>query len=341
MQREELAMSDVNDRPPAQRMMQMITGYWVTQIVGAVAAFGVVDRVAEGARDAESIARACGTEPRATSRLLRAAASLGLLASCDGGYRVTPLGETLGSGAGSMRGMAIAQASPGHWLPWGRFRDAIASGTRQTPAALGAEIFEYYGAHPDEAAAFAGAMEGLSAMVSRDIVEQLDTRSATRVVDVGGASGTLIAGLLAANASLSGVLLELPHVVPAATAKLASFGARCAVVAGDFFASVPEGDLYLLKQILHDWDDAQCVTILASCAKGMRAGGRVVIVEQIIPDESAPSHATLMDLNMLVMLRGRERTLREYDALLQAAGLRVGRVLQTRSPFSLIEAVAI
>lgn len=331
-------MSQSNDLPPPQRMMQMITGYWVTQIVGAVAAFGVVDRVNDGARDAESIARACGTEPRATLRLLRAAASLGLLSTCDGGYRVTPLGETLGSGAGSMRGMAIAQASPGHWLPWGRFRDAVASGTRQTPAALGAEIFDYYGAHPDEAAVFSDAMEGLSAMVARDVVEHLDTRSATRVVDAGGASGTLIAGLLEANPSLSGVLLELPHVVPAAKAKLARFGARCEVVAGDFFAGVPEGDVFLLKQVLHDWDDAQCVTILANCGKAMRAGGRVVIVEQVIPDESAPSPATLMDLNMLVMLRGRERTLREYDALLHAAGLRVGRVLQTRSPFSLIEA---
>jgi hypothetical protein len=206
---------------------------------------------------------------------------------------------------------------------------------------LGAEIFEYYGAHPDEAAAFSDAMEGLSAMVACEVVEHLDTRSATRVVDAGGASGTLIAGLLAANPSLSGVLLELPHVVPAAKAKLVRFGARCDVVAGDFFESVPQADLYLLKQVLHDWDDAQCVAILANCAKGMLAGGRVVIIEQIISDESAQSQATLMDLNMLVMLRGRERTLREYDALLHAAGLRVGRVLQTRSPFSLIEAVTI
>jgi hypothetical protein len=239
-------MSHSNDLP-LQRMMQMITGYWVTQIVGAVAAFGIVDRIDAGANDAESIARACGTEPRATLRLLRAAASLGLLAPSDGGYCVTPLGATLGSGAGSMRGMAIAQAAPGHWLPWGRFRDAVQSGTRQTPAALGAEIFDYYGAHPEEAAAFSGAMEGLSTMVTRDVVDNLDTRSASRVVDVGGANGTLLAGLLAANPSLSGVLLELPHVVPAAKAKLASFDGRCEILAGDFFASVPDGDLYLLK----------------------------------------------------------------------------------------------
>jgi len=325
---------------PAQHMMQMITGYWTTQIVGAVATFGVVDHVAQGARTADAIARACGTEARATLRLMRAAVSLGLF-TCEGGaYAVTALGETLGSGAGTMRGMAIAQAAPGHWLPWGRFSDALRTGTRQTPAALGAEIFEYYGDHADEAAAFSRAMEGLSAMVARDVVEHVDTRGASRVVDVGGANGTLAIGLLRANAALSGVVLELPHVVGGATAAIASAGlaARCEAVAGDFFEAVPEGDLFLLKQILHDWDDAQCAKILSSCVTAMRPGGRIVIVEQIIPDESSPSVATLMDLNMLVMLHGRERTLREYDTLLQASGLRVRRVMQTRSPFGVIEA---
>ena len=168
-------------------MLQMITGYWVTQIVGAVASLGIVDHVAKGTHEPEALARACSADADAMKRLLRACASLGLLAcSEDGGYRVTPLGETLGSAPGSMRGMAIAQAAPGHWLPWGRLRDAVASGTRQTPATLGSEIFEYYGAHPEEASAFSGAMAGLSAMVARDVVENLDTRGVARVVDVGG-----------------------------------------------------------------------------------------------------------------------------------------------------------
>jgi O-methyltransferase domain len=165
--------------------------------------------------------------------------------------------------------MAIAQSAPGHWLPWARFRDAILSGTRQTPAALGAEIFEYYGTHPEEAAAFSGAMEGLSAMVASEVAENVDTHGVVRVVDVGGANGTLLSALLSANGALSGTLLDLPHVVAGATAALTAAGlaGRCEVVAGDFFESVPEGDLYLLKQILHDWDDAQCRTILASCAR--------------------------------------------------------------------------
>jgi SAM-dependent methyltransferase len=329
-----------HDEPPStQRMLQMITGYWVTQIVGAVASLSIVDAMGRGMNDPGELARACGAEPRAMLRLLRAGASLGLF-TCggSGGYRATPLGETLAAGPASMRGMAIAQSAPGHWLPWGRFVDAVRSGTRQTPAALGADIFDYYAAHAEEAAAFSGAMEGLSSMVAREVVESLDTRGASRVVDVGGGTGTLAAGLLEVNTALSAVVLEMAHVVPAARKALAGMGDRCEVVAGDFFELVPAGDLYLLKQILHDWDDAQCATILANCASAMRPGGRLVIVEQIVPDDGKPSPATLMDLNMLVMLRGRERTLGEYTALLDGAGLRVRRVLQTRSPFSLLEA---
>lgn len=332
-------MNEPHDLPPPQRMMQMITGYWVTQIVGTIAALGIVDHVAAGATDADAIARSAGADPAATVRLLRAAASLGLFVCVDGRYAVTSLGATLGSGPGSMRGMAIAQAAPGHWLPWGRFTDAIRTGERQTPAALGADIFDYYGTHPAEAAAFSSAMAGLSSMVARDVAENLDTQGVARMVDVGGASGTATAALLTANPTLTSVLLELPHAVDEAKAALARFGGRCEIVAGDFFERVPEGDLMLLQNIMHDWDDARCATILANCAKAMRPGGRLVIVEQIIPEEGRSSHATLMDLNMLVMLHGHERTLREYDALLQSAGLRVRRVMQTRSPFSLLEAV--
>ena len=328
--------------PPPQQMLQMITGYWVTQLVGAVAALGLVDAMARGAEDPDRLARECGADPAATRRLLRAGASVGLFRCAgEGRYHATPLGETLSSAPGSMRGMAIAQSSPGHWLPWGRFTDAVRSGSRQTPAALGAEIFDYYGAHPAEAAAFSSAMAGLSALVARDVAESLDTDGVRRVVDVGGASGTLVGAILRAKPQLRGVVVELPHVVPAAKAALADLGERCEVVAGDFFQSVPEGDLLLLKQILHDWDDAQCSAILAHCAAAMRAESRLVLVEQLVPEDGRPSPATLMDLNMLVMLRGRERTLGEYSSLLEAAGLRVLRVVQTRSPFSMVEAVRI
>jgi SAM-dependent methyltransferase len=323
-------------------MFGMITGFWVSQLVGGLAAIGVMDAIAGGARTAEDIARATGSDPGAMRRVLRTAASLGLVrANGDGTFAGTPLGDTLRADVpGSMRGMAVAQTAPGHWLPWGRFADALRTGTRQTPATLGEEIFGYYGKNPDEGAAFSDAMNGLSSLVSGEVARLVDTRGTRRVVDVGGANGTLVRALLEANPALSGVILELPHVVPTARDALRAAGLaeRCEVVAGDFFADVPEADLYVLKAILHDWDDAQSATILGHCARRLRPGGRVMIVEMVIPDDGRPSLGHLMDINMLTMLPGQERTGDEYRALLATAGLRLDRILETHSPFQIIEA---
>lgn len=332
-----------HDTSAPQKMFQMITGYWVSQTVGTIAELGLVDRLTEEADTPEGLASRIGVDPRALARLLRTAGAVGLVArGPDGRWAPTPLGATLHSAApGSMRDMAIAQTAPGHWLPWGRLTDAVKTGARQTPAALGAEIFEHYGKNPREAAAFSGAMRGLSTMVAREVARVLDTRTSSVVVDVGGATGTLLAAVVGANERLHGLLLDLPHVAEAARAALveAGVGTRCEVLAGDFFQRVPEADLYLLKQVLHDWNDEQARTLLRNIASSMRPGGRVVIVEMVIPDDGRPTAAQLMDLNMLVMLPGRERTQAEYTALLADAGLRLERLVETHSPFQILEAV--
>ncbi len=335
-------MSTVHDAPPSQKMFQMITGYWVSQLVGVLAELNIVDVIAEKPETAAAVAARAGAEPRAVARLLRAAASLGLVTADGAGrYAPTALGDTLRASApGSMRGMAIAQKSPGHWLPWGRFADAVRTGTRQTPAALGDEIFGYYRAHPGEAAAFTGAMGNLSALVAGEAARLLDCASVERVVDVGGANGVLACALLRANPALSATVLDLPHVVSDAKAAVAEAGLadRCEVMAGDFFQAVPPADLYVLKQILHDWDDAQSLRILRNCVAGLRPGGRVAVIEMVIPEDGRPSPAALMDLNMLVMLPGQERSRAEYAALFQQAGLTLRRVVDTHSPFQIVEA---
>jgi hypothetical protein len=334
---------ETQSAPPAQTMLKMITGYWVSQVVGTLAELGVVDALAGEPSTPETIAPRIGAEPRALARLLRAAASVGVLSRDEQGrYTPTPLGDTLRTGVpGSLASMAIAETASGHWLPWGRLGDAVRTGSRQTPAALGGEIFEYYSKNAKEAAAFTGAMGDLAGLAAAEVARALDCRSATRAVDVGGANGTLVSALLRANASLVGTVMDLPHVVTDAKTALAAAGLaeRCEVVAGDFFARVPEADIYLLKQILHDWDDKQCVQILRNCAAAMRLGGRVVVVEMVIPDDGRPSLAQLMDLNMLVMLPGQERTRSEYAALFEAAGLRFERLTETHSPFQIVEAV--
>ncbi len=335
---------DPQGTPPAQTMLKMITGFWVSQIVGTLAELQIVDALAATPATPQALAAQLALEPRALARVLRSAAGVGVLVrDGEGRYTPTPLGDTLRTGVpGSMAGMAVAQKSPGHWLPWGRLADAVRTGSRQTPAALGEEIFQYYAKNEKEAAAFSGAMGNLAALAAAEVARVVDWRSGAHVVDVGGSNGTLLAAILRAHPSLTGTTLDLPHVVAGAKAAMSAAGVadRCEVVGGDFFAGVPAADVYLLKHILHDWDDAQSVRILRNCATAMRPGGRVVVVEMVIPDDGRPTLAQLMDINMLVMLPGQERSRSEYAALFDAAGLRFERLTETHSPFQVIEAVA-
>jgi SAM-dependent methyltransferase len=219
----------------------------------------------------------------------------------------------------------------------------VRQGRRQTLETLGAELFQYYSDHPAEGRAFTGAMSNSSTHVADEIARVLDTSAARQVVDVGGASGTVIAALLERNPWLEGTILERADVADRAKAAVAQRGlsSRCRVVSGDFFESVPETDICILKYIIHDWDDQQSISILSNCARALRPNGRVILVELVIPDDDRPSHAPLMDLNMLVVLPGRERTAGQYRDLLTRAGLHLDRIRSTASPFSVIEASAL
>jgi hypothetical protein len=328
--------------PPPQQMFQMITGYWVTQIVGTLARLGIADSLADGPRTSGELAQGKELAAGPLYRLLRAAAMLGALKeSPRDRFQLTPVGETLRANVpGSMRDFAIAQSAPGHWLPWARLEDAVRTGERTTKAVLGTEIWDWYAAHPAEAAAFSGAMANLAALVADDVVRAVDL-AGKRVVDVGGAHGTLLARVLQGAAGATGVLMDLPHVIEGARTAVAAQGLaqRMECVGGDFFERVPEADAFLLKQVLHDWDDAQCARILTNCARAARPGARLLAVEMVIADDGRPGPAPLMDLNMLVMLPGRERTRAEYAALLQGAGWKLSRELPLRGGFDLLEAV--
>ena len=324
-----------------QQMFQMITAYWVSQAVGTFAELGFADLLAKGPATARELAVQAGTDAEATFRLCRTLAMLGVVTDTSGKLALTPLGETLRTGVPhSMRDMARAQTNPGHWLPWGRFRDAIRTGTRQTGAALGSEIFGHYAKHPDEREAFFGAMHGLASLVAKEAPRVFDASQHRVLCDVGGAAGTIAAGFLHANPQLTGSVLELAEVVPLAEQAIrdAKLGDRCRAIAGDFFHDVPAADLYVMKQVLHDWNDEQCRTILGNCAKHLPRGGHVLVIEMVIPDDNARSPAQLMDLNMLVMLPGRERTAGQYAELFAGAGLRMIDVRPTHSPLQVVVA---
>jgi SAM-dependent methyltransferase len=328
----------------ANQMAHMIRGYWISQIVGTLAQLGIPDHLAGGPVGAVELARSIACDADATFRLLRAAKTAGLVfATPDGRFGLTSLGATLRSDVpGSIRDSAIALTAPGHWLPWGQLCEAVREGRCQTLRTLGAELFRYYSDHSAEASAFTGAMANSSAEVAGEIALVLDTSGAKRVVDVGGATGTLVAALLLRNPLLEGTILERCDVVPHARAAVAERGlsSRCRAIAGDFFVSVPEADIHILKYIIHDWNDEQSLLILSNCARALRPNGRVVLIELVIPEDDCPSWAPFMDLNMLAVLPGRERTLREYRDLLSRAGLHLDRITPIASRFSVIEASA-
>ena len=183
-------------------------------------------------------------------------------------------------------------------------------------------------------------MHGLSSLVASEAPRVYDASRHLQLCDVGGSAGTIAAGFLRANPALRGTVFDLPSNVPLAERSIAQHGLseRCNAVGGDFFVDVPEADLFVLKMVLHDWNDEQCRTILGHVSRRLQPGGRVLVIEMVIPDDNTPSAAQLMDLNMLAMLPGKERTATEYGALLSSAGLRLVEVLPTHSPMQVVVA---
>lgn len=338
--------SAAHEVPPSAAMMKLITGYWVSQAIGTVALLGVADHLAQGPRQCEELAGAVEADPQALYRVLRLLASLGVFAEpAPGLFELTPLGETLRSDSpGSVRNFAITETAPGHWLPWGLLAESVRTGQPMARQALGMEIFEWYAKNPDEAGYFSAAMGNLSALAAGELVRVYDFSAVRTVADIGGAHGVMVSAVLQANPAARGILFDLPHVIDTAGDVIATAGLseRCELVSGDFFEAVPSGaDLHILKQIVHDWNDEQATRLLRNCHQALAPGGKLLLVEMVIPPDNRPSPAQAMDLNMLVVLGGQERTGEQFTGLCDAAGFRLERIIATHSPFSVIEATRI
>ncbi|MDX3235107.1 methyltransferase [Streptomyces sp. ME03-5709C] len=329
------------DSAPAGVLMQMLSGYWVTQIVRAAVDLSIPDHLADGPLRAEEIAERESSDPATTYRLLRACASLGLVAhQGERRFSDTPLSRLLRTGApNSLREVALTWAGPSHWRAWERFPEAVRKGGTQIESALGTDFFTYLGDNPAEAELFSVAMSSMADQLNRDLTQALDTSGTALAVDVGGGTGALVQGLLLANPGLRGQSLDLPHATATAQASAEKQGLadRFTAVTGNFFDSVPPADLYLLKMVLHDWDDADCVRILRNCRASARPGARAVVVENVIGEIGAPGFEPLADMHMLAMLPGQERDLPEFDALFAASGWRRTAVTPTALQFKIIE----
>jgi hypothetical protein len=329
---------------PTQQLHARITSQWVSQIIGAVARLGIADLLAQGARDSDSLAAELGVHPGALFRLMRGGITAGLFEPVsEKAFALTPVGAGLRANVpGSLREAAIMLTDPSHWLPWGLLTEAIRTGRSTARAALGADIWEHFHQHPDEARTFAQAMGNISGLVASELTQHIDFSSFARVADIGGSNGALLAQVLRANPSCRGILFDLPHVTEGAKAALEAQGllSRVDVVAGSFFEpGVPASDAYLLKHILHDWDDESSLNVLRHLHAAAPAGARLFVLEMVIPDGRQPDASHLLDLNMLVLVDGRERTGDEFRALLTATHWKLERILPTRSGSSIIEAV--
>jgi O-methyltransferase len=330
---------------PYMRMIDMICGASIVQIVRCAAMFSLADHAAKADITARHFAEAEKLDPDTAARFLRACAACGLLTANDGGsYSSTPLLATLRSqGAHSLRDLALVQGGPGHWLPWGRFEEALRTGRDQAEATLGAPVWDYYASASGlmEGRAFSGAMSGANRDIDAAARLSVDTSGIQTAVDVGGASGSLLRELMQTNPSLRGIVLDLPKVIDhvCTLPECQAMGGRLTFVAGSFLETIPAGDLYLLRHILHDWGDQECRVILRNCRQSARAGSRLLVIEQVMGSQPS-KFACQVDLTMLVAVSGRERQLKEYEHLLGEAGFTLRSIKPLTATHSLIEAVA-
>jgi hypothetical protein len=243
---------------------------------------------------------------------------------------------------GSVRGYIIMQGEAWIWDAWGRALHSVRTGEPAFTHLHGMDAFAYLEGHPEAAATFNAGMTGRAASADVAVARTYDFSGVRTIVDVGGGHGLLLSTILEAYPAARGILLDLPSVAAGARERIAAAGlaGRCDVIAGDFFASVPPGgDCYLLANVIHDWDDDRAVAILRSCQRAMADGGRVLIIEAVLPTGNEPHPGKVGDLQMLVITGGRERTAAEYRALLTAGGFRSGRVVPTASPVSVVEGI--
>ena len=331
----------MSDDSAASALWRLIDGFKISQAVHAAAALGIADRIAAGARASDEIADAAGADRGATYRLLRALAAHGVLLEDEGRrFSLTAIGECLRSDADpSLSPYAVLVGQPYYWQAWGHLLHAVRTGENAFRSVHDVSYWAYRQQHPDQNAIFNAAMTANSRRVNQAIIDACDFGRFPRIADVGGGEGSLLAAVLAACRAARGVLFDRPHVVASAAPVLAaaSVAERCEIVGGDFFEDIPGGcDAYILKFVLHDWDDADAGRILQRCRGAMPQEGTLFVVERIIGPPGHDPAAARSDLNMLVIPGGRERTRSEFEALFAGAALRLADVVPTNTGVSVL-----
>ncbi|MBI1247282.1 methyltransferase [bacterium] len=329
--------------PPTMQLDRMITGYWISQAIYAAAKFNVADHLKDGPKSIDQLAAETSTNPDALYRLLRALASVGIFAEGESRqFSSTPIGELLQTDVpGSKKALALMSGDE-QFRAWGDIDYSIQTGKMSFDKVFGKPIFEYLGEHPDKAKIFDAAMVGVHGRESDLITGAYDFSKISVVADIGGGNGSQITPILKKNGHLKGILYDLPHVIERAQAPMEAAGLtdRCELIGGSFFESIPEGaDVYMMRHIIHDWDDEKSITILKNCHKAMPADGKLLIMDSVIPPGNDPNPAKFLDLVMLMIPGGKERTEEEFRQLLDQAGFQLTQVIPTDGGVSIVEAV--
>jgi alkyl hydroperoxide reductase subunit AhpC len=334
----------IQPKPPHAQLIEMATAHWVSRIVYVAAKLGLADYLAEGPKSADQLSGPTGTHSPSLYRLMRTLAHYGILREDDAQrFSLTPTGEALKKNApGAARATILTLAS--NWCAngFGELLYSVQTGKSGVEKYLGMPIFDWLAQDPEMVSLFSETMVGFHGAEPAAVAAAYDFSDLKTIVDVGGATGHLLSAVLSQAPAARGILFDLPHVVRDAPARIQSrhLSDRVSIQAGSFFERVPTGgDAYLLSHIIHDWSEAQCLTILGHCRQAMNPGGRLLLIEMVLPRGNAPHPGKVLDMMMLVGPGGQERTEQEYRQLLEKAGFRLTRVVPTEANVSVIEAV--
>jgi O-methyltransferase domain/Dimerisation domain len=325
--------------PPQAMLAQMAFGFIVSQAISVAGKLRIADHLKDGAKNADELAALTETHPASLYRLMRALASVGVFGRTEEEkFSNTPLGELLRSDhPESLRGILHMMCDREHWQAHGNMMQSVKTGENGFEYTFGMPFFPYAIQNPHVAQIFDDAMTSFTSSIARAVAAAYDFSAAKTIADIGGGHGTLLSTVLEANEHAEGILFDQPQVATGAKVP-----ASAKVTGGDFFEEIPvEADIYLMKHIIHDWNDEQSVTILNNLAKSAKTGAKVLLIESVIEEGDAPSMSKVMDLNMLVCTGGKERTAAEYAALFERTGFKLTNIYPTASPVQIVEAVRV
>lgn len=331
------------NNPNTIALSRMISGYAASQVVYVIAKLGIAELLAGGARTNDELAAATQTRPELLFRVLRAAASIGLIAEGSAQtFTLAPLGELLRPETEESQLAFALMMGEEHYFVYGRLLETLRTGENAFEKLYGKPIFDFLSEHPDKGRVFDAAMTSIHGRETAAVLDAYDFSGLGVLADVGGGNGTKLMAILHRYPALKGILYDLPQVVERAAPRFTAAGLadRCRLLSGDFFQEVPPGaDAYLMRHIIHDWDDEKSLTILRNCYRAMRPGAKLLLVESVIPPGNEPMGAKFLDLTMMLIPGGLERTAEQFRALYEQAGFELTKIAPTTTEISVLEGI--